>query len=119
MRPRGRGRPVRTGTVHADDGADAQRLQHLYQDLLVGGVVVGYQEVLTDPSYTGQIVTMTYPLIGNYGINLEDVESRRPWLSGFIVKEACPYPSSWRSRWPALPMSWTAGAWRSRGHRRK
>lgn len=58
----------------------------------------GYQEILTDPSYRGQMVTMTYPHIGNYGINQEDIESRRPWLAGFIVKEACPYPSNWRSR---------------------
>ena len=58
----------------------------------------GYQEILTDPSYRGQMVTMTYPHIGNYGINDEDVESKRPWLAGFIVKEACPYPSNWRSR---------------------
>ena len=58
----------------------------------------GYQEILTDPSYRGQMVTMTYPHIGNYGINAEDVESSRPWLAGFIVKEACPYPSNWRSR---------------------
>ncbi len=58
----------------------------------------GYQEILTDPSYRGQMVCMTYPLIGNYGINPEDVESRRPWVNGFIVKEACPFPSSWRSR---------------------
>ena len=58
----------------------------------------GYQEVLTDPSYRGQMVTMTYPHIGNYGINPEDVESARPWLAGFIVKEASPYPSNWRSR---------------------
>jgi carbamoyl-phosphate synthase small subunit len=62
--------------------------------------MTGYQEILTDPSYRGQMVCMTYPLIGNYGINPEDVESRRPWLSGFIVKEACPFPSSWRSRAP-------------------
>ncbi|ABA88857.1 carbamyl-phosphate synthase, small subunit [Syntrophotalea carbinolica DSM 2380] len=59
--------------------------------------MTGYQEILTDPSYCGEIVTMTYPLIGNYGINPEDVESGRPHLSGFIVKEACPYPSNWRS----------------------
>jgi carbamoyl-phosphate synthase small subunit len=58
----------------------------------------GYQEIMTDPSYRGQMVCMTYPLIGNYGINDEDVESRRPWLGGLIVKEACPYPSSWRGR---------------------
>jgi carbamoyl-phosphate synthase small subunit len=58
----------------------------------------GYQEILTDPSYRGQMVTMTYPHIGNYGINPEDIESRQPWLAGYIVKEACPYPSNWRSR---------------------
>ena len=57
----------------------------------------GYQEILTDPSYKGQIVTMTYPLIGNYGINSEDVESRRPWLEGFIVKEGSVVPSNWRA----------------------
>ncbi|MEE9542213.1 MAG: glutamine-hydrolyzing carbamoyl-phosphate synthase small subunit [Thermodesulfobacteriota bacterium] len=59
--------------------------------------MTGYQEILTDPSYKGQIVSMTYPQIGNYGINSEDVESRRPWVEGFIVKEVCPEPSSWRS----------------------
>ena len=58
----------------------------------------GYQEILTDPSYRGQMVMMTYPHIGNYGINPEDIESKQPWLAGFIVKEACPYPSNWRSR---------------------
>jgi carbamoyl-phosphate synthase small subunit len=57
----------------------------------------GYQEILTDPSYYEQIVTMTYPLIGNYGINDLDVESRRLFVSGFIVKENCQYASSWRS----------------------
>ena len=62
--------------------------------------MTGYQEILTDPSYRGQIVCMTYPLIGNYGINPDDVESRRPWANGFIVKEACPYPSNWRGRMP-------------------
>jgi carbamoyl-phosphate synthase small subunit len=59
--------------------------------------MTGYQEVLTDPSYKGQMVVMTYPLIGNYGINLEDVESKAPAVEGFIVKEASPYPSNWRS----------------------
>lgn len=62
--------------------------------------MTGYQEILTDASYRGQMVCMTYPLIGNYGINPEDVESRRPWVDGFIVKEACPFPSSWRSTIP-------------------
>jgi carbamoyl-phosphate synthase small subunit len=60
--------------------------------------MTGYQEILTDPSYCGEIVTMTYPQIGNYGINPEDVESNRPHLAGFVVKEACEYPSNWRSR---------------------
>lgn len=59
--------------------------------------MTGYQEVLTDPSYKGQMVVMTYPLIGNYGINPEDVESRALAVEGFIVKEASPYPSNWRS----------------------
>jgi len=57
----------------------------------------GYQEVLTDPSYKGQIVAMTYTQIGNYGIDEEDIESNKLWLSGFIVKENCNYPSNWRS----------------------
>ncbi len=59
----------------------------------------GYQEVLTDPSYTGQIVTMTYPLIGNYGINAEDVESRdrKVQVAGFVVKELSPIVSNFRS----------------------
>ena len=57
----------------------------------------GYQEILTDPSYRGEIVTMTYPQIGNYGINTEDVESSKPHLSGFVVKEFCEFPSNWRS----------------------
>jgi carbamoyl-phosphate synthase small subunit len=58
----------------------------------------GYQEILTDPSYKGQIVTMTYPLIGNYGVNPEDVESRRPCVEGFIIKEGSVLPSNWRAR---------------------
>ena len=62
--------------------------------------MTGYQEILTDPSYRGQIVCMTYPLIGNYGVNPEDAESHRPWVNGLVVKEACTYPSSWRRRMP-------------------
>lgn len=57
----------------------------------------GYQEILTDPSYKGQIVTMTYPLIGNYGVNSEDVESRKPFVEGFVVKECSRIASNWRS----------------------
>jgi carbamoyl-phosphate synthase small subunit len=59
--------------------------------------MTGYQEILTDPSYCGQIVAMTYPLIGNYGINPEDVESERIQVEGFIVREYEPMPSNWRS----------------------
>ncbi len=58
--------------------------------------MTGYQEILTDPSYKGQIVTMTYPEIGNTGINPDDVESTRPWVEGFIVREAWHLPSNWR-----------------------
>jgi carbamoyl-phosphate synthase small subunit len=59
--------------------------------------MTGYQEILTDPSYKGQIVTMTYPLIGNYGINTGDLESRVPHVSGFVVKELSPLYSNWRA----------------------
>ena len=59
--------------------------------------MMGYQEILTDPSYKGQMVCMTYPLIGNYGVNLEDVESARPFVEGFIVKEASRIHSNWRA----------------------
>src|SRR5882757_6625931 len=70
---------------------------------VAGGEVVfntsmtGYQEVLTDPSYSGQIVTMTCPEIGNYGVSVEDVESRAPHVAGFIVREESPMASNWRS----------------------
>jgi len=59
--------------------------------------ITGYQEIVTDPSYAGQIVTMTYTQIGNVGTNAQDEESRRPFLQGFVVKEVCREPSSWRS----------------------
>lgn len=57
--------------------------------------MTGYQEILTDPSYYGQIVVMTYPLIGNYGVNSEDVQSKQPQVSGFVMRELCEYPSNW------------------------
>jgi carbamoyl-phosphate synthase small subunit len=59
--------------------------------------MTGYQEVLTDPSYAGQIVCMTYPLIGNYGVNSEDGESSRPWVEGFVAREFSRMASSWRA----------------------
>ena len=61
--------------------------------------MTGYQEILTDPSYKGQIVTMTYPLIGNYGCNEADVESIGPQVEGFVVREYSAYYSNWRSKW--------------------
>ncbi|MBC7253196.1 MAG: glutamine-hydrolyzing carbamoyl-phosphate synthase small subunit [Actinobacteria bacterium] len=66
-------------------------------ELVFNTSMTGYQEILTDPSYKGQIVTMTYPLIGNYGVNEEDVESRGPQVEGFVVRECCRYPSNWRA----------------------
>ena len=60
--------------------------------------MTGYQEVLTDPSYRGQIVAMTYPLVGNYGVNVLDVESARPQVRGFVIEELSSLASSWRSQ---------------------
>ena len=59
--------------------------------------MTGYQEILTDPSYKGQIVTMTYPLIGNYGVNNQDIESWRPHAAGFVIRELSPVVSNWRA----------------------
>jgi carbamoyl-phosphate synthase small subunit len=65
--------------------------------------MTGYQEVLTDPSYAGQIVTMTYPLIGNYGVNPEDEESSGPQVAGFVLREASRLYSNWRAQGPLEP----------------
>jgi len=70
----------------------------VYGEVCFNTSMTGYQEILTDPSYTGQIVTMTYPLIGNYGISPEDVESKGLSLRGFVVKELCRHESNFRSR---------------------
>ncbi len=59
--------------------------------------MTGYQEICTDPSYRGQIVTLTYPLINNYGVTTVDMESVQPWLSGLVVRELCSHPSNWRA----------------------
>ncbi|HRI86841.1 MAG TPA: carbamoyl phosphate synthase small subunit, partial [Candidatus Hydrogenedentes bacterium] len=69
-----------------------------FGELVFNTSMTGYQEILTDPSYAGQIVTMTYPLIGNYGVNPEDVESRKPFVEGFVMRECCHQPSNWRSK---------------------
>ena len=68
-----------------------------YGEIVFNTSMMGYQEILTDPSYKGQMVCMTYPLIGNYGVNAEDVESRQPFVEGFIVKEVSRIHSNWRS----------------------
>ncbi|MFH0827081.1 MAG: glutamine-hydrolyzing carbamoyl-phosphate synthase small subunit [Candidatus Omnitrophota bacterium] len=69
----------------------------VFGEVVFNTSMTGYQEIITDPSYKGQMVTMTCPLIGNYGVNFEDVESRKPWLEGFIVKELSALRSNWRS----------------------
>jgi carbamoyl-phosphate synthase small subunit len=68
-----------------------------YGEVVFNTGMTGYQEILTDPSYFGQMVCMTYPHIGNTGVNREDVESEKPWCAGFIVHEFCENPSNWRS----------------------
>ena len=77
----------------ASFGADGET----FGEMVFNTSMSGYQEILTDPSYAGQIVCMTYPLIGNYGVNEADVESRRPWVEGFVVREASRIASNWRS----------------------
>src|SRR4051794_8424048 len=69
-------------------------------EVVFNTAMTGYQEVLTDPSYKGQLVCMTYPEIGNVGINREDDESDRVYVEGFIVKEYVPRPSNWRAEMP-------------------
>lgn len=83
------------GTIFQGDAFGAA--QTVPGEVVFNTGMTGYQEVLTDPSYCGQIVCMTYPLIGNYGINPEDFESRRPFVRGFLVKELCLDPSHWQS----------------------
>ncbi|NUQ71221.1 MAG: glutamine-hydrolyzing carbamoyl-phosphate synthase small subunit [Chthonomonadales bacterium] len=85
-----------------EDGTVFRGVSLGHRGLACGEVVfntgmTGYQETLTDPSYAGQIVTLTYPLIGNYGFNHEDFESRRLQVEGFVVRESSEEPSNWRS----------------------
>jgi carbamoyl-phosphate synthase small subunit len=84
------------GTVYTGFafGAEGER----FGEVVFNTSMSGYQEVLTDPSYRGQIVTMTYPLIGNYGVNADDQESARPQVEGFIVRELTRVPSNFRSQ---------------------
>lgn len=83
------------GTVFEGRGFGAEGEAH--GEVVFNTSMTGYQEILTDPSYNGQIVTMTYPEIGNYGVNPEDAESRRPFLKALVVREYWKDPSNWRS----------------------
>ncbi|MHB1042546.1 MAG: glutamine-hydrolyzing carbamoyl-phosphate synthase small subunit [Eubacteriales bacterium] len=82
------------GTVFSGQGFGAAGEQ--WGEVVFNTGMTGYQEVLTDPSYCGQIVVMTYPLIGNYGIMKEDFESKKSYVRGFVVREECKRPSNWR-----------------------
>ena len=77
-------------------GADGE----IFGEAVFNTALTGYQEIITDPSYKGQVVCMTYPHIGNYGVNEEDVESRKPWVEGFIIRELSPVDSNYRSVQP-------------------
>ena len=83
------------GTVFHGQGFGARA--HACGEVCFNTSMTGYQEILTDPSYKGQIVTMTYPLIGNYGVNEQDVESWRPHVAGFVIRELSPIVSNWRA----------------------
>ncbi len=83
------------GTIF--EGISCGALGEAQGEIVFNTAMTGYQEILTDPSYRGQIVVMTYPLIGNTGVNLEDIESDRPWVEGFVVREMAQRPSSWRA----------------------
>ena len=83
------------GTVYTGRGFGATG--ETFGEAVFNTSMTGYQEVLTDPSYKGQIVAMTYPLIGNYGVNDEDIESRKPQVEGFVVRELARQPSNFRS----------------------
>ena len=78
-------------------GASFGAIGEAFGEMVFNTSMSGYQEILTDPSYAEQIVCMTYPLIGNYGVNTEDSESHRPWVEGFVVREASKVASNWRS----------------------
>jgi carbamoyl-phosphate synthase small subunit len=84
------------GTVF--EGAAFGAAGHSCGEVVFNTAMTGYQEILTDPSYHEQIITMTYPLIGNYGTNTLDTESRKVFARGFIVKENCNYPNNWRNK---------------------
>src|SRR5207247_6111130 len=98
---RGIGTPMQPAVLALEDGRTFRGFRFGSSRDAEGEVVfntsmTGYQEICTDPSYAGQIVVMTYPMIGNYGVAPEDFEARRPFLSALIVKEASRIASNWR-----------------------
>ena len=82
---------------HVFKGTSIGSTREVISEIVFNTSMTGYLEVMTDPSYAGQAVCMTYPLIGNYGICYEDQESRKPWIDGFIVRELSRVPSNFRS----------------------
>ena len=82
---------------HIFEGVSIGAKKEIISEIVFNTSMTGYLEVLTDPSYTGQAVCMTYPLIGNYGISYQDMESVRPWPDGYIVRELSRIPSNFRS----------------------
>ncbi|MCX7734646.1 MAG: glutamine-hydrolyzing carbamoyl-phosphate synthase small subunit [bacterium] len=94
---------MKKGVIYLEDGTYLFGRSFGADGIKVGEIIfntgmTGYQEILTDPSYKEQIVVMTYPHIGNYGVNLEDDESVKVWLEGFVIKELEEIPSNWRSK---------------------
>lgn len=93
---------TRNAVLALEDGSVFRGFAFGAETTVVGEAVfntsmTGYQEILTDPSYYGQIITMTAPMIGNYGVNEQDIEAEAPWAKGFVVRELSPIPSNWRS----------------------
>ena len=82
---------------HVFKGTSIGSTREVISEIVFNTSMTGYLEVMTDPSYAGQAVCMTYPLIGNYGICYEDQESRKPWIDGFIVRELSRVPRNFRS----------------------
>ncbi|MGM0873591.1 MAG: carbamoyl phosphate synthase small subunit [Bacillota bacterium] len=85
------------GTVFLGEAFGSE--EEKFGEVVFNTGMTGYQEILSDPSYCWQIVTLTYPLIGNYGINRDDFETIIPFINGFVVKEYCDFPSNWRSEY--------------------
>jgi carbamoyl-phosphate synthase small subunit len=86
------------GTVYAGEAFGSLEAEGAIGEVVFNTGMTGYQEVLTDPSYAGQLVVMTYPLMGNYGTLHDEAESHRPWVGGFVVREVCGDPSHWGDR---------------------